>query len=158
MKTQATLTIQKVTVEQIPDEHTDLSYLGEFTDNPDKMVQRYRIIAHSNDRRHALYFVADNVENRKQAESNYNRIMRYVNGYVCDYGIKAVATVLVRAGNHEHTTTLESGGLWGVPSDDNEGIQETTESQLSELKDLLKAFGFTTRSINSALRKVEGAR
>lgn len=50
---------------------------------------------------------------------------------------------------------ITSGGLWGVESDsDRKYLADIDTEQLSELREQLRAVGFSTRAISTAFRDV----
>lgn len=54
------------------------------------------------------------------------------------------------------TQRISSGGLWGIESDsDKSHIASIEGEQLSELKDQLKALGFSSRAIATAFKDVK---
>lgn len=130
MKTQP-ITIKTV---KMVDEHTDLSYLGQFSDIKGKFA-----IEHDGGRNQYKYFNAENVENLKEARQNYDIMMKYENGHVCDYGITATAEIVVNGVCQKIT----SGGLWGLSSEcDDSEFKEVADDQIADLKEILKKLGF----------------
>src|SRR5260370_26431564 len=51
--------------------------------------------------------------------------------------------------------TITSGGLWGIESGSGRHLPEVEEDELSELRNELKALGFSTRAISQAFKSVE---
>lgn len=107
---------------------------------------------------------------RKYTRQDYERMESLNTGNWCYIGVRADASVIFGAPNpKEHATaprnlpnfcftpqTITSGGLWGIESDsDKAHIAETEQEQLSELKDQLKALGFSTRAISTAFKTIE---
>lgn len=139
--------INKVIVERIPDYDTDLSYLGTFGNEAGKFA-----VKHDGNRNDYPYFNADNVENMKQAKQNYNRIMKYDSGELCDYGVKATAEVYTsQDGKSWKIDKITSGGLWGLSSDGSTAeFDSEAENQRAELTDILKEFGFSEKEILDA--------
>ncbi len=151
--------IRSVVVERILDENPYLDYLGKFSDEKGKFGVPHRV---NHDHAYS-YFNADNVENMKQARQNYDQMMKYENGELCDYGVKATAEILtsfndnakyadgkILAGNWL-INKIQSGGLWGLSSDgSNADFDNEAENQLSELHDNLKEFGFSEQEISEA--------
>jgi len=130
------------------DTDTVLSDLGTYSNTPgpdDRTIDREE--RGDRQRNQYRYFIAaasgketgdpDSVEQAYQRMEALNRGEWYM------ISIKAKAEVRYPTGNgsyrHEHFT---SGGLWGVPSDDNESdIKETEQEQLADLRDHLSVFG-----------------
>ena len=144
--------IEKITIKRMIDENPDLDYLGKFSDKAGEYA-----IKHSEGSANLYqYFNAENVDNMKQAKENYNRIMEYEKGNLCDYGIKAVAEIRTSQdeGNTWLINSISSGGLWGLSSDGTEEdfIQEGS-NQLEDLKDVLLELGFEKKEIEAV--KVE---
>lgn len=77
--------IESIKLVRKVDTDTDLSYLGQFSDTPGA----YPIENTEGGRNSYKWFNADNVETTEQAQQNYDRIMEYNNGTLCDYGIYA---------------------------------------------------------------------
>lgn len=140
--------IEKIEIKRIHDPHTDLSYLGEFSDTEGEFA-----IEHHGERGTYKYFNADNVENMEQAKQNYERMMKYEHGDLADYGVRAEAEVhtSVDGGGNWLINNLTSGGIWGNPSDASESEFKSLENtELDELKKVLKAFGFSEDEIEKA--------
>lgn len=139
--------IDKIIIERLYDDSPMLDYLGKFSDEKGKFA-----IEHNGGNNSYKYFNADNVENMKQAKENYNRIMKYETGELCDYGVKA--TAIIKTFENETywlMNEISSGGLWGLSSDsDNSYFLEEEQNQLEELKEVLKEFGFSKKEINQA--------
>lgn len=137
--------IESITIKRIPDYDSDLSYLGQFSSEKGKFA-----IETNGGSRNYEYFNAENVENMKQAQENFNRIMNYEKGNLIDYGIKAEAEIRTSYNGKDWLINeVRSGGLWGISSDSDESYFTEIESeQLEELKDLLLEFGFTKKEIN----------
>jgi hypothetical protein len=83
-------------------------------------------------------------------------------GSWCFIGIRAEAEIGIPQGSHPKTgqsylcQELTSGGLWGIESDsDHAHIEEEEKGQLSELREVLAGFGFSSRAISVAFRNVE---
>lgn len=152
MKIKATAKIDKITIRREVDTCPDLSYLGTFSNNPGK----FPIEHEPNNPRSYPYFNAENVDDLKQARQNYDRVMRYDSGDICDYGITARATVHITgpgipAGN-ALLQEITSGGLWGLASDGTPAdFAEVERGQLDQLITPLQALGFSTRAINTVI-------
>ena len=84
--------ITKITVKHIPDYNADLSYLGTFSNKKGEYA-----IEHNGERNSYKYFNAENVSNKKEAQHNYNTIMKYDSGDLYSIGIKAEAEIQTKA-------------------------------------------------------------
>ena len=80
----------------------------------------------------------------------------------CFIGIAAEAEYCISDNPHKRTNTswtvqsLHSGGLWGIESDsDASYLAEVEQEQLAELREQLKAIGFSSRAISAAFKNVE---
>ena len=68
-------------------------------------------------------------------------------------GIRAEAEVMLTGSLSQEVT---SGGLWGVESDSGEDhLKEIESEQLAELKEQLRAIGFSARAIAKAFKTVK---
>lgn len=143
--------IEKITIKHIPDYDVDLSWLGTFSDTAGKFAIEH---TQGNTRNSYKYFNADNVENMKQAQQNYNHIMKYDSGDLYAIGIKAEADIRTSDdGKNWLINHISSGGLWGIEMgypNDREDIKEIEQEQLADLKDVLLQLGFTEDEIKSA--------
>ena len=140
----------KVSVERILDEDPDLSYLGEYTDHPVQTTHSYIIDRETYsgsfvERGQYHFFVAENVENEKEAIQNYDRMESYNNQQWCCIGIKAKAEILIPDGSGDYVRqTITSGGLWGIESDSDKSYLEQVENEeLDNLRLELKVLGVT---------------
>jgi hypothetical protein len=84
----------------------------------------------------------------------------YKNGDFSFIGIQAEASIGVGDNLDDnirwHTQTITSGGLWSIESDSDKGHFKSVEKEeLSDLREQLKAIGFSTRAISSAFKNVE---
>lgn len=138
--------IKAITIKAIPDYDSDLSFLGTFGNEAGEFA-----IKHNGERNSYPYFNADNVENMEQAQANYERIMKYDNGELQDYGVKAEAEILTSDdGRNWLINKVSSGGLWGLSSDGTvEEFEDEAENQKMELIDVLQEFGFTIQEIEA---------
>lgn len=139
--------ITLIKIKTIVDEYPDFSYLGEFSDKQGRFA-----IKHSDDPGKYKYFNAENVENIKQAKENYKRMMQYENDEVSSMGIQAIADIQIgQKGDSCLINHIESGGIYGIDSDSNEGdIKAEGENQLSELKNVLLELGFSKKETSEA--------
>lgn len=98
-------------------------------------------------------------EIRKYIRQDYERMEGLNNQNWCFLGITARAEIGIpqRDGGHL-VQRLTSGGLWGIESDSDESDLKGVENdQLSELRDVLKQFGFSTRAISKAFKDMKRA-
>jgi hypothetical protein len=73
-------------------------------------------------------------------------------------GIRAIAKVGVSldGGKNFKVDKITSGGLWGIESDaEDSDLKEIEQEQLSELKDLLLAYGFGRSKVGKAISEAE---
>jgi hypothetical protein len=92
-------------------------------------------------------------EYRKYGLQDFNRMESLESGSWYFIGIKAKAKVQLRG---DLVQTITSGGLWGIPSDSEKVyIEEEKENQLSELREELKAAGFSKKEIDRAFEGKE---
>lgn len=99
---------------------------------------------------------------RKYILQDYKRMESLNRGDWCFIGIRADAEVWLGSQSESAsnyigpTQTITSGGLWGIESDsDDSYIADEEKDQLSELKDQLRALGFSTRAISEAFQNVQ---
>lgn len=119
------------------DDHADLSWLGEFSDNP---ADKFAVPNSETRTRHAFkYFNAENVDQQEHAIENYRRALSYGESW-CMYG--AIVTI------KKNGVELAQGSLWGIESDSeheyfastfNELIHETLPQAQATLKSLCAA-------------------
>ena len=92
-------------------------------------------------------------EVRKYVRQDYERMESLNRGDWSFIGIKAEAEVW--NADTQVVQRIHSGGLWGIESDSGEGyIEEVEQEELSNLKDELKAYGFSARAISKAFENV----
>jgi hypothetical protein len=96
---------------------------------------------------------------RKYVRQDYERMERLARGDWGFIGIRAEAEIAISDDPHKRTNTtwtlqeITSGGLWGIESDsDKSYLAEIETEQLSELREQLRALGFSTRAITTALK------
>lgn len=97
---------------------------------------------------------------RKYVRQDYERMESLNAGNWCYIGIRADAAISIRDTSDDNlyytTQQITSGGLWGIESDsDKSYLAETEQEQLSELRQQLKALGFSTRSISAAFKNIK---
>ena len=96
----------------------------------------------------------------KYCLQDYARMESMNRGDFCFIGIRADAEVsLCRESVTDACWTVQtitSGGLWGIESDSSpEYLKEIEQEQLSELREQLKAIGFSSRAISAAFKTIE---
>ncbi len=92
---------------------------------------------------------------RKYVRQDYERMERLQRGDWCYVGIRAEAEILLPSGDASIVQEITSGGLWGVESDsDKTYLADIDTEQLSELREQLRAVGFSTRAISTAFKDV----
>lgn len=148
--------IISVSVVRMVDDNPDLSWIGEYTSEPQGEHSIDREERGDMGRGEYRYFVPaispEESGNPASVEADYQQMERYNAGDWCMLGIKAVAEV-VMTGNV--VQRVSSGGLWGVESDSEESyLQEVGDEELGTLREELESMGFTTRQINAAFKQV----
>lgn len=97
-------------------------------------------------------------EVRKYVLQDYERMERLNAGDWYYIGVIAQAHVATPDTFGYTEQVIRSGGIWGIESDsDRSYLQAEEEEQLSELRGILKDFGFSTRQISAAFKNVERA-
>jgi hypothetical protein len=92
-------------------------------------------------------------EIRKYCLQDYARMEALNNQEFCFIGIRAEADYTLTGRVMQEVT---SGGLWGIESDSSpEYLKEIEDEQLSELREQLKAIGFSSRAISAAFKTIE---
>lgn len=131
-------TTQNLVINHIFDTDPDLSYLGAFSDTKGKFAVKHE----SDSPRSYDWFNAENVENMKDAISNYKRMLQFSNDEIHCIGIEAEAKILIPEGNDPKfgiLQTIKSGGLYGIESDSAKSyLKEIEADQFSELKTVLE--------------------
>lgn len=103
---------------------------------------------------------------RKYVRQDYERMERLQHGDWCYIGIRAEATITLnatwensvvsKASWHKPIApeqTITSGGLWGVESDsDRTYLSEIETDELAELRERLRALGFSARAVSAAVK------
>ena len=162
-----TVKTSDIRVHQVIDECADLSYLGEYTNKHPGYDELKRGSAFDRfpesgrDYREYQYFIPANTveEHRKglialgyskgdaeelarsYCKQDYKRYEALNRGDWQPIGIYATANVL--CGSCGEVSKIQSYGLWGIESDSEETIEETTEEQIKDLKDELTKMGVT---------------
>jgi hypothetical protein len=89
---------------------------------------------------------------------DYKRCEEYNNGYWHFIGIRAEAEVGVKLNGSDSwkLDELTSGGLWGIESDsDKDHFKEVAGEELSQLRKILEAYGFSEKQIDAAFQDIE---
>lgn len=96
---------------------------------------------------------------RSNAKQVYDRMESLYAGNWYFIGVRADAEVCIiphlgyKSGM---TQKITSGGLWGIESgSDKSYLEETEKEQLAELREQLKAIGFSSRAISTAFKNIE---
>ena len=135
------ISVTEITIKRIVEEDPDLSFLGRYSNSPetkskDEIAIDRLVEMGSGEYR---YFIAANVENRKQALENHARMNASNSNDWCMLGIKAKAEYVIPMGDYGIIHRLDSGGLWGVESDsDKKYLHEIEDQELSQLRDIAK--------------------
>lgn len=157
--------ILSVKVKRMMDDDPDTSFLGEYTDdledwNIDRCSEKY-ICEMDDDERipergREYRFFKPYAGGEKQGTEEYKEYglqdfkrMESINrGDICFMGVRAEARVQLAG---DLVQTITSGGLWGIESDSGpKYFKEVEDEQLSELRDELRAIGFTDAKIKKA--------
>lgn len=127
------------------------------------------------DRREYRYFnVSSNYEGdsaediRKYLLQDYERMESYNNQNWCYLGLRASCDIVLKSwGKWDNDTqmfsggcgpiqTITSGGLSGIESDsDKSDFEEIEQEELAELREQLKALGFSARAISTAFKDIK---
>jgi len=98
---------------------------------------------------------------RKYTRQDYERMERLNAGDWGYIGIRAEAEVISNVQGtddkwHGVVQRVSSGGLWGIESDsDRDHLESVEKDELANLRDELKALGFSSRAISTAFKNVE---
>jgi hypothetical protein len=93
---------------------------------------------------------------REYVIRDYERMERLHHGDWCYIGIRAEAEILIPSGGHSVVQEITSGGLWGVESDsDKSYLSEIETDELAELRDQLRALGFSARAVSTAVKNAQ---
>lgn len=134
------------------DDNPDLSYLGEYSNNP-ASVHIDRKERGDMGRFEMRYFNAG-CGDPDYIEQDYARAEAYNRGEWGMIGISAVADV--QFSNGAPTQKIRSGGLWGIESDsDTDYFSEVEREELDALRSELLSVGFSKRAVTSAMKNVE---
>jgi len=148
--------IVSVTIRREVDDSPDLSFIGEYGRHPEGPCAIDRQERGDMGRNEHRYFnpamTGEETGNPDSPEQDYKRMEDYNRGEWCMMGVFATADVVL-TGNV--VQKVRSGGLWGIESDSDEGyFTEIADEQMSELRDELKAVGFTGREITAAFKRL----
>jgi len=158
-----TVTIDEIKLVHKPDESPDLSYLGKYVDRRESgAIDREHRTRNWTHRQYRYFVPAMSYEDhwkslhamgyskgdcdylaRKYNFEDFKRMERYAEGDIFEMGIIAKAMVSYPQATFppsKRLEWLESGGLWGIASDDEQTIKETEQEQLEDLKNHLRQF------------------
>lgn len=157
--------IFRIVVKRMADEEPLLDHLGGYSDTPGPhAIDREAEGDVRNPSRELRYFNPAGWDDKdprgsaKNARQDYERMEAYNRGDWYMLGIRTDAEVGVSwdGGRSWKLDELTSGGLWGIESDSEERyFKEVEGKELSELKDVLKAYGFDSKQISAAMKKIE---
>lgn len=130
-----------------PDYDCIPDWLGYFSDSQETDF----VVNHDQGDRHAYrYFNAENVENQEQAEENYREAVAYSKGdrYFVHVFAEAVVTFQSAEPNKMNYFTykqeIKTAGVWGIDSEDAEGINEIGKDETEALNEMINAFKTST--------------
>lgn len=101
---------------------------------------------------------------RKYVRQDYERMESLNRGDWWYIGIRAEAKIAIEGAEPSRryhfegwdTQTIVSGGLWGIESDSGESyLQSIAKEELANLREQLKALGFSARAISTAFKNVQ---
>lgn len=91
-----------------------------------------------------------------EQEGFEDRLAEFRNDEFAFIGIMAEAELRIPQGSEPYPAiiqTITSGGLWGIESDSDKAyLAGIEQEQLAELRDQLKALGFSARAISVAFK------
>jgi hypothetical protein len=157
MPATVTKSIESVKIVREPDDCPDISHLGEYSNSPgesDRTIDRQKRGEQS--RGEYRYFIAamsgEETGNPASVEQDYQRAEAFNRGDWHLVVIHARASVRVNGVSQ----TVSSGYMGGVESDSGDSYFEEIQSdQLSELRGILTALGFSAEEIDAAFAEVE---
>jgi hypothetical protein len=145
--------IFNVTIQHLNDDSPDNSYLetdSEINDDgtlniisscryDDKAITKYG-------QQRVMQWIWEDLERLEQYGNTWYMI-----------GIKATVEIGLKMSKTDYLLqTIYSGGLWGIESDSEASyFREVESEQLSELKTVLKTFGFSDKAINKAYQTIK---
>src|SRR5437773_1124086 len=137
-------TIVSIRVHSILDENPDLSFYGEYGNS---CTTNNCIDRQARGDRHSNYEYRYFNPATEYGELDYERMEDYERREWQMVGVAAEAEIRMPSGT---TQQVRSGGLWGIESDSGSGyFNEVAEEELAQLRDELKAFGFTDAQIDA---------
>jgi hypothetical protein len=148
--------IVSITVEKMDDEWPDTSWLGTY----DMEAKTEYAIPTKRDWPPRAYpwfnppvenYEGETPENiRKYAQQDFERIEAFNKGEYALIGIRAKAEIHISSNGKEWIIqSIISPGIWGIDSDsDNSYFKEVAESEISELKFMLKELGFSQEELD----------
>ncbi len=139
--------IISITVETLPDDDADLSYLGKYSNQWEEgAIER-------KDRTGATYryFIpamsGAETGNPESPQQDFERMEAYNRNYWGLVGIQAKASIVING----VCQRIGSGGLWGIESDSGQDyLKEVAREQLDELTGILENLGFAPEEISAA--------
>jgi len=151
----------EIRIEIKEDEYPDLSFLGEFGSRWQKYAIDRKLKGTWNRGEYEYFYPANQPEPEMtsrekhiawdECEQDFWRMEKYSRGDWTMLLIRAVAIVKI----NDVIQKITSGGIGGVESDSGDDyINYMKQSELSELKSILKEIGFTTEEIEEI--NVEG--
>jgi hypothetical protein len=154
--------ILSVRVRWETDSDPDLSFIGEYASRPgpdDRTIDREE--RGDVGRNEYRYFIAamsgEETGNPESVEQDYRRMEDMNRGDWQMLGCWCEAEVVLIPGGP--IQTIRSGGLCGIESDSGDGyLREIEQEQASELREQLKALGYSDRSIGRALKEAKNDR
>ena len=149
--------ILSVRVESRVDDSPDLSWIGEYSNDPGKNAidrQERGDMQRGEYRYCNIELSGEDTGNPESVEQDYQRLEAFNQGQWWEIGVVAKATVQLRPDGP--IQTLHSGGLWGIESDSEDGyMNEVKQDELAALADELAAVGFGKAAIKRAIRNAE---
>jgi hypothetical protein len=159
--------ILSITIETMPDEDPDTSWIGSYCDRFEQGVivcqfgefwerlseeQRKEIYPKGRKYRCFAPYAGGEVAGTENAYKyglqDWERMRTLTDGFWQVIGLRATAKVQMHP--HGPIQTITSGGLWGIESDsDKTYLESVKQAQLSELHEELKALGFSQRRIEA---------
>lgn len=142
--------IASVTIKKQVDEYPDTSFLGTYTDKP----QKGDCFRHNAGRDEYKYFRPANPEYRWE---DFKRMEGLNNGDWCYLGITVYAEIQVKINKDNWLAdSIGSGGLWGIESDSKQSFfEEVAKYEMATLRIALKELGFSNKAIDRAFENAE---
>jgi hypothetical protein len=135
--------ILRIKVEENYDEISDTSYIGEFgSENEENAIDR-RIMGVWKKGEYEYFYPAD-VSTPEMRAQSFWRMEEYLRGNWSLLEIRATAKIEM----NDEVKIITSGCAHGIESDnDKDFIDQIKESELSELKSILRKIGFTDKEL-----------